>query len=123
MDQEVELSEFPLDLVEGGVHGGVVGDVGGDQQAGADAFGQGSYAPLQVLALVGEGQLGALGGQAGGDAPGDGFVVGDAHDEALLASHQVALRQVVAGVRHVASVCSPRQRCCAGHGGDGQASL
>ncbi len=105
MDQEVQLAEGLLDLGERRIHGGVVGDVGGDQQAGADALRQGPHPPLQVLALIGESQLRPLGGQARGDAPGDGLVIGDAHDEALLAPHQVPCGQVVAGVRHVASVC------------------
>src|ERR687886_767271 len=40
------------------------------------------------FALIGEGQLGALLGQALGDAPRDGVVVGDAHDEAALPAHE-----------------------------------
>ena len=39
---------------------------------------------------IGEGELGALGGEAAGDAPGDGAVIGDAHDQAPLARHERA---------------------------------
>ena len=37
---------------------------------------------------VGEGQFGTLGARGLGDAPGDGAVIGDAHDKTLLAGHQ-----------------------------------
>ena len=40
------------------------------------------------LALVGEGELGAVLVRALGDAPGDGLVVRDPHDQAALAAHQ-----------------------------------
>ena len=40
------------------------------------------------LALIGEGELGAVRGQRLGDAPGDRVVVGDPHDQAALALHQ-----------------------------------
>ncbi len=103
MDQEVEGPEGASHLPEGLVHGGVVGDVGGDQGLHPDALGQGAHPPLQRLALVGEGHLRALGGQLAGDAPGDGILVGDAHDEALLAPHQLALGQLIALVRHAPS--------------------
>ena len=52
---------------------------------GADAFGERAHALFQRFALIGEGELGArvMGGL--GDAPGDGAIVGDAHDQAALA--------------------------------------
>ncbi|MNT05268.1 hypothetical protein D3C72_1398830 [compost metagenome] len=90
VDDEVDRAELFFQLFEGLVHRGVVGDVGLDQQLGADAFGQGTHAALKAFAEVGEGQLGALGGQLRGDAPGDGTGVRDPHDQALLALHQVA---------------------------------
>ncbi len=45
------------------------------------------HALAQRLALIGEGQFGALRGQRLGDAPGDGVVVGDPHDQAAFALH------------------------------------
>ena len=53
-----------------------------------ETFGERAHALAQRLALIGEGELGALGGERLGDAPGDRMVVGDAHHEAALAAHQ-----------------------------------
>ena len=43
----------------------------------------------QRLALIGEGQLGALRRQRLGNAPGNRMIIGDAHDQPALALHQV----------------------------------
>jgi hypothetical protein len=48
----------------------------------------GAHALAQRLALVGEGEFGAVRGERAGDAPGDGMVVGHAHDQAATALHQ-----------------------------------
>ena len=42
------------------------------------------------LALIGEGEFGAVRFERARDAPGNGMVVRDAHDEAALALHQIA---------------------------------
>ena len=81
-----------LDRRERRVHRGVVGHVADDRH-GADALGQ-RLGPALVRLDVGDGQLRALGGQLGGDAEGDGVAVGQAHHQALLALHQIALGQV-----------------------------
>ena len=48
----------------------------------------GSTRFLQRIALIGEGELGALRPAGLGDAPGDRAVVGDPHDQAALAAHE-----------------------------------
>ena len=57
----------------------------------ADLGGQRANPSLQRLTLEGERQFGALCRTRRGDAPGQGAVVGDAHDHAALAAHQTAL--------------------------------
>ena len=63
-------------------------DVAVDQQVGAELGGERPHPLLERLALVGEGQLGALVGQCPGDSPGQRPVVGEAHDQPALALHQ-----------------------------------
>ena len=63
---------------------------------GSDNFeprlcGERAHPLAERLALIGEGEFGALGRQRLGDAPGDRMIVGDAHDEAALAAHQSRL--------------------------------
>ncbi len=79
------LPQVLLDVGEDRVDGGGVGDVAMAGDMGADAFGERAHALFQRFALIGEGELGArvMGGL--GDAPGDGSVVGDAHNQAALA--------------------------------------
>ena len=89
MDEEIHRPPLLLEDAEGLVHRGVVGDVALDERGDADLGGERLDALLERLALVGEGDLGALVGERLGDAPGDRVLVGDAHDEAALAGHQV----------------------------------
>jgi len=90
MDQEVELAPGAVDGRENSVHGRSVGDIAGDDEACAEFVGERFDSLLDRLALVGERQFGALCGTRLGDAPGDGTVVGDAHDEPAFARHQIA---------------------------------
>lgn len=53
----------------------------------ADFGGQRLDTLLERFALIGEGNLGALIGQRLGNAPGNGMLIGDAHDEAALPRH------------------------------------
>ncbi len=99
MDQEVDGPEGVPDRLEGGVHRGVVGDVHGGVDPDPDAVAQRPHT-LLVGFDIAKGDFGALGGQPRGDAPGDGLVIGHAHDEALLAPHQLALGQIVTGLGH-----------------------
>ena len=54
----------------------------------ADLLRQRLDALLQRIALVGEGNVGALGAAGPGDAPGQRAVVGDAQDQTALAAHE-----------------------------------
>ena len=77
-----------LDRVENRVDRGDVLDVAGHDQSRADRFGERLHALGQRVALIGEGELGAVRGQRLGDAPGDGVVVGDPHHQPAFSLHQ-----------------------------------
>ena len=88
MDEEVDLAPELADLVEGRVDRGLAADVAIAGDHGADLGGQRLDALPERLTLIGEGDLAALGMNGLGDSPGDGTVVGNAHDDAALARHQ-----------------------------------
>ena len=66
-----------------------IGDVAMADDMRAELGGERLDALLQRVALIGERELRALRARGAGDAPGDRAVVGDAHDEAALAGHQL----------------------------------
>jgi hypothetical protein len=88
VDDEIQLAPFLLEGFEDRVQARHVGDVARQHDIRVQGLGQGRHPFLQHLALVGQRDLGA--GVTGGlgDAPGDGTVVGHAHDQALLSGHQ-----------------------------------
>ena len=88
MHQKIELPPFGLEGGEHGVDRRFVLNVARQQQFCPDFLGQRPDAPAEGLALIGEGQFGTGGGKSFGDTPGDGMVVGDAHNEAALAGHE-----------------------------------
>jgi hypothetical protein len=92
MDEEIDLSPFLFQMGKHRVHACGIGDVARQDEGGADGFGEREDALLERLALIGEGDFGALFGAGLGDAPGDRAVVRDAHDEPALALHQAALQ-------------------------------
>src|SRR5690606_1052057 len=53
----------------------------------AEFCGERLHPLAERLALIGEGEFGALRGELLGDAPGDGVIVRDPHDETALAVH------------------------------------
>ena len=85
------VPHFRCSVVEHGIDAGDVLDVAGQHQFDAERFRQRLDALAERLALIGEGELGALRGQRLGDAPGDRMIIGDAHDQAALALHQVCM--------------------------------
>ena len=95
MDEEIDRAKGGLNLGKGGVHGGIIGHIGLNQQLGPNTFGQRTHPPLQTFAHIAKGQFCALGGQLRGNAPSNGVVIGNAHDQALLALHQLALGQII----------------------------
>jgi hypothetical protein len=89
MDQKIHLAPFRLERVEGAVELVVLLDIARHHQD--RIAGNQPAQPLGLrLALIGEGELGAMRLQRARDAPGDGMVVGDPHDEAATALHQIA---------------------------------
>ena len=77
-----------------GVDGRGLGDVAVADHAPADLLGERPNPLLQGVALIGEGEVGALRMAGLGDAPGDRPVVGNPHDQAALSAHQTG------GFRH-----------------------
>ncbi len=90
MDQEIQPIPLPLQRVERGIDAGFVRHVAGEHAIGPHRRGQRTHAPLQRLALEGEGEFGALGGTGGGNTPGQRTLVRHAHDQATLALQQRA---------------------------------
>ncbi len=85
MDQEVEPAPDLLHRLESGIDRGGIGDVAVTHDDPVELLRQRSHALFERLALEREGQFGAGGPRRLGDAPGDGSVVGEAHDEATTA--------------------------------------
>ena len=88
MDDEIERTPGLLDLREHRVEGGRVGDVAMADHQPVDLLGQRLDPLFQRVALVGEGQIGAMVAAGPGDAPGDRAIIGDAHDQPAFAAHQ-----------------------------------
>ena len=88
MDEKVEPSPGLFDLLENRVHAGVVRDVTGHDQVGANRLSQRLNTLQERLALIGEGELGAMRASLRGDSPGDRSVVGDPHDQAFASGQQ-----------------------------------
>ena len=82
------LSQLLVQSIESRIDGGDVLDVAGQDEIGAERLRQRRHALAERLALIGEGEFRAVLAQGLGDAPGNGMVVGDAHDEAALSLHQ-----------------------------------
>src|SRR5690606_39603124 len=84
-----------------------------DEEVGTELGGERLDALLQRISWIAKGYLGALGVQGLGDTPGNGAVVGDAHDKAALACHKSFSHRGI----------PPGDRCCwpsATRGGEGQ---
>ena len=88
VDEKVDGSPLLLERGKNSIDGRNVLDVAGHQHGRADGFGERLDALQQRIALISEGQLGAVGAQHLGDAPGDRVVVGDPHDQAAFSVHQ-----------------------------------
>ena len=93
MDHEIQRPEFLFQRGEGLIHRGVVSDLRRHEHLDANRLAKGLNPPLHRFDIA-ERELRALSRQLAGDSPGDGVVVRHAHDQALLAFHEVALGQV-----------------------------
>ena len=65
-----------------------LGDVAIADDDAADLLGQRLDAFLQRVALIGEGEFGAVRAAGFGDAPGERAMVRNPHDQAALAAHE-----------------------------------
>jgi hypothetical protein len=88
---EVEAAPFTFQRAEDGLERLVVLDVGFDDDLRAHRLDERLHALAEGVALVGEGEFGAVLMQSLRNAPGDGVIIGDAHDQAALAGHQIGL--------------------------------
>src|SRR5262249_31537896 len=91
-DQEVHRAPLLLDLGVHLVDRGNVLNVARQDHLATDRFRERLDPAAQRLALIGEGERGAVGGQGLGDAPGNRMIVGDPHDQAAFALHQLRHR-------------------------------
>ncbi len=97
--QEIELAPLAAELCKHRIDGGGVADVTGQHQLRSQLTRQRLDALLERIALIGEGESRALRRRGLGDAPGDGAVVGHSHDQAALALHEGAGRNLEASRR------------------------
>ena len=86
--EKIEPVPFARELRECSVDRALLRDVAIDDRGGFERLDQGRDTLPERLALVGESKLRAGNVQRLCDAPGDGAVVRDPHDEPALASHQ-----------------------------------
>ena len=84
MHGEVQASPFFLDGIGQSFNLAVVVDVAGEDQLGAETFGQGIDAFEQSIVEIGKRQFGAFAVSGLSDAPGNGTVVGQADDQAFF---------------------------------------
>ena len=90
MDKEIKLAPFRFQFRKDRIHARRVRDVARQDHGRTDGLSQRRHALLQRFALIGECDFGTLIGAGLGNAPGNGSVVGDTHDQAALAGHKAA---------------------------------
>ena len=105
MGDEIDAAPQALRFGENAVEGGGLGDVAMAEHGRVELGGQGLDPPLEGVALIGQGQFGAVGAGRLGDAPGDGAVVGDAEDEPALAGEEAGPRRLVRAHRPQPPIC------------------
>ena len=88
MNQEVERAPGRAHGREGGIDALGFGDVAMADHNAADLAGKRLDALLERIALIGEGERGAVAVARLGDAPGERAMVGDPHDQAALAAQK-----------------------------------
>ncbi len=88
VDDEVEAAPLPLELAENGFERLIVLDVGFQNNLGTYSFNERLHALAEGIALIGEGQFGAMLVQRLCYAPSNRMIIGNAHNEAAFASHK-----------------------------------
>src|SRR5207237_3000379 len=89
MDEKIDAVPLRSDRAERFIKLMIAADIAGHREIRADAGGQRPHTFALCFALIGEGKLGAVGGQHARNAPGDGMIVRDTHDDAAPARHQI----------------------------------
>ncbi len=94
MDDKIQIVPDLGQFAEGRVDRGLAADIAVHQRRRIHGRDQRRDALLENIALIGKGQFGARLVQDLGHAPGDGAVIGNAHDQAALALHRPFERHV-----------------------------
>ena len=89
MHDEVKLAPFGFDLGKGRINGSGVGDIAINQRVHTELLGQRTNAFFEGFAHVGKRQFSTGIGTGFGDAPSDGLVVGQPHNKAAFARHEL----------------------------------
>src|SRR5271166_2295078 len=89
MHEKIERAPFLCQHRKGRVDRVNLLDVTRQQKRSADRLRQRPHPSAERLALISEGKGGAVRGKRPGNAPGDGVVVCDPHDQPALALHQL----------------------------------
>ena len=92
VDEEIERIPFAPELGKGCIERPLFGDIAIDDRRRIERRDQRNNALLEGLALIGEREFCAGLMQRRRDAPGNGAIVRDAHDEAPFAFHEAACR-------------------------------
>jgi hypothetical protein len=88
VQDKVERAPGRFDVGEHRVDARRIGDVAMPNDKAIHLLGQRLHALLERLALVGEGEVGAMIAAGARNTPGDRAVVGHAHDQPAFAAHQ-----------------------------------
>ena len=88
MHEKVETAPFGAQGLEHGVDTGNVLDIARQHGVDLELIRKRLDALAQRFALIGEGKLGALGPEGLGNTPGDGVIIGNAHDQTAFSLHQ-----------------------------------
>ena len=87
MDDEVQAVPHLGQFGKGGVDRLRPADVAIDQGGGLEGLDQRHHPLAEQIALIGKSELGAGVMQSLGNAPGNGMLIGDPHDQATFALH------------------------------------
>ena len=99
-NDEIDIADFLFQVVEHLVDGAFIHDITGQQNLGIQFRGEWLDPALEGIALIGKGKLGPGTMQGLGDAPGDGAIIGNAHDQTAFAGQKRLGSGIVVLVSH-----------------------
>ena len=116
MDHEIKAAPCGSKLVEQRVKRGFVANIARNHHAGPKACRKRLHALEKGVALIGKGEFRPFGRECFRDAPCDGFVIGQPHDEPALPCHQTHFCPHMPVLHFVSGTPSPamlqeRQTC------------